>query len=67
LKGILIIEVTDSGIGIEPQNLDNLFKPFSAANTDHHKQFGGTGLGLWISKVIVELMGGKVSVCSIIG
>ena len=37
-----------------------MFKPFTSAGDDHHKNFGGTGLGLWISKVIVELMGGKV-------
>ncbi len=59
-KGTLIIEVQDTGIGIEANKIDNLFKPFSSASDDHHKNFGGTGLGLWISKVIVEIMGGKI-------
>lgn len=67
LKGTIIIEVHDTGIGIEQENIDKLFKPFSSASDEHHKQFGGTGLGLWISKVIVELMGGKVTVRSEIG
>jgi len=60
----LTVEVRDSGIGIEQEHIKNLFKPFSCATADHHKTFGGTGLGLWISKVIVELMGGTIRVTS---
>jgi len=41
-----------------------LFKPFSTATAIHHKTYGGTGLGLWISKVIAELMGGTIKVTS---
>lgn len=65
--GILNIEVIDTGVGIEKLDIDNLFKPYSTANKEHHKTFGGTGLGLWISKVIVELMGGKIRCKSQIG
>ena len=66
-KGTLIIEVQDSGIGIEHNKIDNLFKPFTSASEDHHRNYGGTGLGLWISKVIVELMDGKIQCRSEIG
>ena len=60
-KGTLTIEVQDSGIGIDSSQISKLFKPFSSASEEHHKMYGGTGLGLWISKVIVELMDGKIS------
>lgn len=66
-EGSLILEVTDTGIGIEADKIDQLFKPFSTASDDHHRNYGGTGLGLWISKVIIELMGGHVNVTSEIG
>ena len=64
MKGVLIIEVQDSGVGIDKSGIEKLFKPFSTASDDHHTTFGGTGLGLWISKVIVELMGGTIKVNS---
>ena len=60
-KGTLTIEVEDSGIGIDSSQISNLFKPFCSASEEHHKIYGGTGLGLWISKVIVELMDGKIT------
>ena len=60
-EGVIIIEVADTGIGIEHDKIDNLFKPFSTACEEHHRNFGGTGLGLWISKVIIELMGGHIN------
>ena len=66
-KGTLTIEVEDSGIGIDSSQISKLFKPFSSASEEHHKMYGGTGLGLWISKVIVELMGGKISCLSTAG
>ncbi len=52
--------VCDSGIGIPADRIENLFKPFSQADRTTYRKFGGTGLGLTISKQIVNLMGGRI-------
>lgn len=59
-----MVEVRDTGVGIEKKNISKLFQPFSSSSPEHHKEFGGTGLGLWMSKVIVELMGGTIQCLS---
>lgn len=56
----LLIEVTDSGIGIPPDRISRLFKPFSQADSSMTRRFGGTGLGLAICKRLSELLGGNV-------
>jgi signal transduction histidine kinase len=66
-KHIIQISVKDTGIGIVPEILDNLFKPYEQADTSVYQKYGGTGLGLAITKVIVELMGGEVWVESELG
>ncbi len=53
--------VTDSGIGIAPDKLASIFDSFTQANSDTSRKYGGTGLGLTISKQLVELQGGKIS------
>jgi|GEM_PF-1454627 len=58
----LQISVTDTGIGITPEQKSRLFRSFEQAETDTSRKFGGTGLGLAISKRIVELMGGDINV-----
>jgi len=63
----VVIEVTDTGIGIAPEVIPRLFQPFSQAETGHEKRFEGTGLGLAISKGLTEAMGGSISVRSAIG
>jgi len=60
-------EVQDSGIGMSPENVENIFKPYVQADDSVTRKFGGTGLGLPISKSIVELMGGELEVQSIQG
>lgn len=63
--GVLVrFEIADSGIGIEPERLDAIFKPFEQEDGSTTRQYGGTGLGLAICKQLVESMGGQIGVHS---
>ncbi|WP_298357110.1 PAS domain S-box protein [Runella sp.] len=61
------VEVRDTGIGITPENLKLLFNAFSQVDTSSRKTFGGTGLGLVISKELSRLMKGEIGVDSELG
>lgn len=60
----LLFRVTDTGLGMHPDQLEHLFEPFTQAEVGTTREFGGTGLGLAIVRQLVDHMGGEVSVTS---
>ena len=59
--------VSDTGVGISPEKLNTIFESFNQADTSTTREFGGTGLGLTISKRLIEMMGGRIWVVCEVG
>ncbi len=66
-ENIVRISVEDTGIGIEPSQQEKIFEEFSQADSQSTRQFGGTGLGLTITRKLVEMMNGQFFLESIPG
>ncbi len=64
---IMDFSVSDTGIGIEPDMLDRIFEAFTQADDSTTRMYGGTGLGLTISRRLCEMMGGALTVTSRVG
>lgn len=63
----ILVAVRDTGIGMSPEALKNIFKPFQQGDTSIQRRFGGSGLGMSITQHIVEAMGGHIKVKSVEG
>ncbi|MDF1630085.1 MAG: ATP-binding protein [Alcanivoracaceae bacterium] len=67
LQSCLLIEVEDSGIGMNAADLDRVFEPFSQVDDSHTRRHGGSGLGLAIARQLARSMGGDISASSTSG
>ena len=57
-------DIEDNGIGIDPEHLEIIFEPFRQAESSTTRRFGGTGLGLVVSRQLAQLLGGDIAVAS---
>jgi signal transduction histidine kinase len=65
-SNFITFQVSDTGIGMTPEQIEKLFKPFSQADASTTRKYGGTGLGLAITRKLCEKMGGTVQVESVL-
>ncbi|MEG4343326.1 ATP-binding protein [Microcoleus sp. A003_D6] len=62
ISQVLIFRVSDTGIGMTDEQLEQIFKPFTQADASTTRKYGGTGLGLTISQRLCQILGGEISV-----
>lgn len=63
-KHCILVKVIDTGIGMDAEDVENIFESFTQADTSTTRKYGGTGLGLSISNKLIEIMGGELKVNS---
>jgi signal transduction histidine kinase/ActR/RegA family two-component response regulator len=63
----ITVSITDTGVGIENEKIDRIFDSFSQNSIDNKRAYGGTGLGLYIVKSLIDMQGGIVEVKSLLG
>lgn len=63
-SGLLRFDVIDTGVGMSSEQIDRLFAPFAQVDASTTRRYGGTGLGLYLSKLLVDKLGGQVKVTS---
>jgi signal transduction histidine kinase/tetratricopeptide (TPR) repeat protein len=61
-EGVIVIKVSDTGIGIKPEDRERIFEAFEQVESTHRRRFEGTGLGLALTRRLVELLGGTIGV-----
>ncbi len=66
-EGMIEFRVSDTGIGIPPEKMESIFEDFTQADASVTRKYGGTGLGLGISRRLVESMGGELTATSLPG
>lgn len=60
LQHIIMVSISDTGIGLSDENIDRIFNPFEQVETSTSRKFQGTGLGLSLTKTLVEMHGGQI-------
>jgi YD repeat-containing protein len=63
----ILLEVTDTGVGIKPEEIEAIWEDFRQLDQSRTRSFGGTGLGLSISRRLTEQLGGEIGVMSVYG
>jgi signal transduction histidine kinase len=66
-NGILVVSIADTGLGIPPENIEEVFEAFWQAEQTATRKTGGTGLGLSVTRKLARLLGGDVTVASRVG
>jgi signal transduction histidine kinase len=61
------LDVVDQGVGIYSGDLERIFDPFTQIDSTSTREYGGTGIGLYVSKTLADALGGRIDVDSVLG